>query len=118
MATVPTTLSEPIRVANLPLPPELAEMLDKHWRECRCTARERAFLEEDIKLRYHYAGHIIEATADPPGLLIHAIDLENPDEVHELTKRLRAQGYRHVFTLFPTPWAETESQIGILNSDS
>lgn len=118
MATVSPILTEPIRVANLPLPPYLAAMLDKHWRECRCTARERAFLEDDFKLRYHYAGHIIEATADPPGLLIHAIDLENPDEVHELEQRLRAQGYRHVFTLFPTPWAETVSHTGIITSDS
>lgn len=106
MATVPTTLSKPIRVANLPLPPDFAAMLDKDWRSRGYTARERAFLEEDVKLRYHYAGHSIEATADPPGLLIHAIDLENPDEIHELRERLRAQGYRGVFGLYPIPLAE------------
>jgi hypothetical protein len=118
MATVPTTLTEPIRVANLPLPPDLAAMLDRDWRSCRYTARERAMLEDDFKLRYHYAGHSIIATGDSPGLQIHAIDLEDPDEIYELKKRLSARGYRHVFSLYPTPWAETVSRIGILNSDS
>ncbi len=66
MATVPTTLSEPIRVANLSLPPDLAALLDRHWRACRFTAHERAMVEDDFKLRYHYAGHFILATADPP----------------------------------------------------
>lgn len=105
MATIPTTLTEPIRVADLLLPPALAARMGKIWNSGDYTASERAFLEDDFKLRYHYAGHIIEATADPR-LLIHAIDLENPDEVRELEERLRAQGYRNVFTLFPTPWAE------------
>jgi hypothetical protein len=118
MATIPTTLSEPIRVANLPLPPDLAEMLDKHWRSCGYTARERAAAEDKFKLDYHYAGHIIEATADPPGLLIHAIDLENPDEAHELRERLRAQGYRLILSLYPRRWYDTVSQTGILTSDS
>jgi hypothetical protein len=118
MATIPTTLTEPIRVANLPLPPDLAEMLHRHWRSCRYTAHERAALEDDFKLRYHYAGHSIEVTADPPGLLIHAIDLENPDEAYELRKRLRAQGYRLILSLYPGRWDETVSQTGILTSDS
>jgi hypothetical protein len=56
MATLPTTLSDPIRVANLPLPPDLAAQLDRHWRSCRFTASERAAVEDDVKLRYHYAG--------------------------------------------------------------
>lgn len=106
MATVSPILTEPIRVANLPLPPDLAAELEQHWRACRYTASERLFLEEDVKLRYHYAGHMIEATADLPGLLIHAIDLEDPDEVHELRECLRAQGYRYVVGLYPTPLAE------------
>lgn len=117
MATVPTTLTEPIRVADLPLPPDLAAMLDCDWRSDGYTARERAFLEEDVKLRYHYAGHSIVATADSPGLLIHAIDLENPDEAHELRERLRAQGYRLIYGLYPTPLAEPTSLINTLNSD-
>lgn len=106
MSTVPTTLTEPIRVANLPLPPELAAMLEQHWRSCGYTARERVFVEDDFKLRYHYAGHSIVATGDRRGLQIHAIDLENPEEIHELKKRLCARGYRHVFSLYPTPCAE------------
>jgi hypothetical protein len=118
MATIPTTLSEPIRVANLPLPPDLAEMLHRHWPSSRFTAHERAAIEDDFKLDYYYAGHFIIVTADPPGLQIHAIDLENPDEVDELTNRLEAQGYRHVFCLFPTRWDETVSQTGIITSDS
>ncbi len=118
MATIPRTLSEPIRVSNLPLPPDLAAMLDEHWRSRGYTARERAFLEEDVKLRYHYAGHNIKATADPPGLLIHAIDLENPDEAYELRKRLRAQGYRLIYSLYPTPLDETPDENVSLSSDS
>lgn len=118
MATVPTTLSEPIRVANLPLPPDLAAMLDKHWRSCRYTARERAMLEDDFKLSYHYAGHSIVATTDYPGLQIHAIDLENPDEVHELRKRLREQGYRNVQSLYPTRWNDPMDQFVTLNAES
>jgi hypothetical protein len=104
MATTPCTLTEPIRVADLPLPPEVAASLDKHSRTCGFTARECAMVEDDFKLRYHYAGHFIMATAGPSGLLIHAIDLENPDEVRELSDRLNAQGHRHVLCLFPTPW--------------
>jgi hypothetical protein len=118
MATLPTTLSEPIRVADLPLPPDLAAMLDDHWRSCRYTARERAALEDDFKLRYHYAGHFIVATTDHPGLQIHAIDLENPDEVHELHERLRAKGHRHVHCLFPTRWDDPMDQFVTLNAES
>ena len=118
MATVPITLTEPIRVANLPLPPDLAAMLDEDARSYAYTARERARVEEDFKLDYHYAGHFIMATADPSGLLIHAIDLENPDEVHELRERLRARGYRHIYSLYPRRWDEPMDQIDTLNSDS
>jgi DNA-binding LacI/PurR family transcriptional regulator len=118
MATVPAILSEPIRVANLPLPADLEAMLDRHWRECCYTASERAFVEEDFKLNHHYAGHFILATADSPGLQIHAIDLENPDDVDELTERLQAQGYRHVYCLFPRRWNDPLDQIVTLNSES
>lgn len=118
MATVSPILTEPIRAANLPLPPDIAAMLDKHWRECRYTARERAMLRDEFKLRFHYTGHFIVATTDPPGLQIHAIDLENADEVHELHKRLHAQGHRHVHCLFPTRWNDPMDQIVTLNSES
>jgi hypothetical protein len=116
MATTPTILSEPILVANLPLPQDLAAVLDSHWRACRFTSGERAFLEDDVKLRHHYAGHFVVATAGPPGLQIHAIDLEDPEEVDELIKRLQARGHRHVLCLFPTPWNDPNDQIITLNS--
>ena len=110
MATTPSTLSEPIRVANLPLPPDLAAQLDSHWRSCRFSRSERAFLEDDVKLRHHYAGHYVIATAGPRGLEIHAIDLEDPDEINELHKRLSAKGYRHVLSLYPTPVVDPDDQ--------
>jgi hypothetical protein len=66
MATTPTTLFEPILVANLPLPLGPAAELDSHWRTCGFTARGRAAVEEDFKLRHHYAGHFVVATAGPP----------------------------------------------------
>jgi hypothetical protein len=56
------------------------------------------------------------ATAGPRGLEIHAIDLGNPDEVHELSQRLRGQGHRHVLCLFPTPWKDPDDRIITLNS--
>jgi hypothetical protein len=117
MATIPTTLFEPIRVADLPLPPDLATMMDKIWNSGDYTARERAWLEDDFKLRYHYAGHSIVATADPR-LLIHAIDLENPDEVHEIHERLHSQGHRNVLCLFPTRWDDPMDQFVTLNAES
>jgi hypothetical protein len=115
MATVPTTLSEPILVANLPLPQDLAAVLDSHWRACRYSASERVLLEEDAKLRHHYAGHFVVATAGPPGLQIHAIDLHDPDQIRQLTQRLHAQGYRHVEHLYPIPLYSTDSEIITLN---
>jgi hypothetical protein len=111
MATIPTTLSKPIRVADLPLSPEDAALLERSFRERRYTRSERAFIEEDVKLSEHYAGHHVVATAGPRGLEIHAIDLEDPDQIHELHQRLRAQGYPHVMSLYPTPWKHTESMI-------
>ena len=104
MATIPTTLSEPILVANLPLPPDVAEDVERICRSNRLVRKERARFEQDIKLSHHYAGHFVVATAGTRGLEIHAIDLDDPDEIHELTKRLRAQGHRHVLSLYPTPW--------------
>lgn len=118
MATVPKTLTEPIRVANLPLPPDVVAMLDRHWPSGRHTARERAAVEDDFKLDYHYAGHFIIVTADPPGLQIHAIDLDNPDEVHELHERLRAQGYRHIISIYPRRWDDPMDAIVTLNAES
>jgi hypothetical protein len=115
MATIPTTLSEPILVANLPLPPDRAKEVEEICRSRSCTRRERAAVEEDLKLRYHYAGHFVMATVGAHGLQIHAIDLENPDEVYELRKQLRAQGYRHILSLFPTSWDDPNDQIITLN---
>jgi hypothetical protein len=110
-----TILSEPILVANLPLPPDVAAMIAEHHRSSRLSWREHASREEDVKLRYHYAGHYVMATASRRGLAIHAIDLEDPDEVHELRQRLTAQGYRHVLSLFPDPLTSPNSQIITLN---
>ena len=118
MATTPTILAEPIFVANLPLPADLAEEIARSCRSYGYTRSERAFVEDDAKLRHHYAGHAVVATAGPRGLEIHAIDLENPDEVHELHKRLSARGYRHVFSLFPIPLSDPNSQINTLNPES
>jgi len=111
MATIPTTLSEPILVANLPLPPEDAAELERYLRSSRFTRSERAFVEETFKLRHHYAGHFVVATAGRGGLQIHAIDLESPDEVDELTRRLQAQGHHNVLCLFPTPWNDPDVAI-------
>jgi hypothetical protein len=118
MATVPTLLTKPIRVADLPLPSDVAEEVEQICRAKRLTGRKRTDVEEDIKLRHHYAGHIVVATADLPGLQIHSIDLENPDEVHELKKRLHAQGYRYVYTLVPIPWKDWDVTIVTLNPES
>jgi hypothetical protein len=110
MATIPTTLSEPILVANLSLPPAVAEDVARTSLQYRYTRRERAAVEEDCKLRHHYAGHHVIAALGPRGLEIHAIDLDNPDEIRELESRLTAKGYRHVYSLFPTPLAEPDDQ--------
>src|SRR5438105_3142805 len=99
MATIPTILTEPILVAKLPLPPDVAEEVERICRSRRFTRRDRARLEEQVRLQHHYGGHGIVVTADPPGLQIHAIDLDNPEAYHELRERLRAQGYRHVLSL-------------------
>jgi hypothetical protein len=111
MATIPTTLSVPIRVADLPLPPDVAEEVERICRSDRLSRPERARVEEDIKLRHHYGGHYVVVTADRHGLQIHAIDLENPDEVHGLKHRLAAQGHRHILSLLPTPWHEPDDPI-------
>jgi hypothetical protein len=111
MATTPTALSEPILVSNLPLPPNVAEEVERYCRSHRFTRSERAAVEEDVKLSVHYAGRFVVATAGTQGLQIHAVDLENPDEVNELTRRLRAQGHRQVLCLFPTPWNDPDVQV-------
>jgi hypothetical protein len=118
MATTPTSLPKPILVANLPLPPDIAEEVAGICRQRRYTRSERAAVEEDLKLRHHYAGHFVLATAGPHGLQIHAIGLENPDEVNDLCKRLRAQGHRHILSLFPTSWKDPEVTIVTLNPES
>jgi hypothetical protein len=115
MATVPSILSEPILVANLPLPPEEAAELERYLRSGRFTRSERAFVEENFKLRHHYAGRFVVATAGRSGLQIHAIDLESPDEVDELTKRLQAQGHHNVLCLFPT--TRNEPDVAILTGN-
>jgi hypothetical protein len=51
----------------------------------------------------------------PPGLQIHAIDLDDPDQIRELTQRLHAQGYHHVEHLYPIPLYSTDSGIITLN---
>jgi hypothetical protein len=117
MATVPTILSEPILVANLPLPPEEAESLERWFRSRRLKRSEREFIEDDVKLDYHYSGHYIIATIGPPGparLQIHAIDLQDPDEGYELRKRLRALGYRHILSLYPRHWKDSGDHSMIL----
>jgi hypothetical protein len=103
MATISGVLSEPIRVADLPLPPDVAEEVEAI---CRTYSRRyRAVVRDDIKLRYLYAGHrVIVTTAYPPGLQIHAIDLETADEVNEVYRHLHAQGHRNVTSLYLIPW--------------
>jgi hypothetical protein len=116
MATIPTTLSEPILVADLPLPPDVAEALERYCCSRRFTRRERTAIVEDLKLRHHYVGHSVVATAGPRGLEVHAIDLEDSAENYKLRKRLRAQGYRNVLSLYPTSWTDPDDEIITLNS--
>jgi len=118
MATIPTTLSEPILVANLPLPQDVAAEAEEHCRFHGYTGSERVFIEEDFKLSHHYAGHFVVATAGPRGLEIHAIDLEDPDENYELRERLRAQGYRSILCLFPTPRDDPGVRLLTANPES
>jgi hypothetical protein len=108
MSTIPATLAEPILVAKLPLPPDVAEEVATILKER--PRRDRVAVEEDIKLRYHYAGHFVITSVGRHGLQIHAVDLENPEEIAELQKRMEAQGYRQIFCLFPTPWRHSEDQ--------
>jgi hypothetical protein len=118
MATIPTTLSDPIRVADLPLPQDVAQEVEEICRSRPYTRSERAAVEEDIKLRHHYAGHFLIATAGPQGLQIHAIDLDNPEDVKEIYDRLRSQGHRHVLSLYPAPWKDPDGTIVTLNPQS
>ena len=90
-------------------------MIAERHRSSRLSRRERARQEEEDKLSHHYAGHSVIVAGGRRGLEIHAIDLEDPDEVHEVHQRLRAQGYRHVLSLFPEPLTCPRSQIITLN---
>jgi hypothetical protein len=118
MTTLQTSLPEPILLMNLPLPKEVAEEVDQYCRSCGYTGGERAAVEEEFKLSLHYGGRFVIATTGPNGLEIHAIDLDNPDEVNELTRRLLAQGYRHVHCLFPAPWTDPGVSILTVNPQS
>jgi hypothetical protein len=112
MATVPTILSEPIQVADLPLPPDVAREVEEILRSHPYSRRERRIIKEDLIVRHHYAGHHVIVTTGPRGLQIHAIDLETPEEVREAYQRLRDQGHRNVMSLYPTPW---KSDVSIVN---
>ena len=118
MATIPTCLPEPLLLANLPLPPDEAEELERYCRSSRYTGSDRRAVEEEFKLSHFYAGHFVIATASAHGLEIHAVDLEGPDEVNELAKRLRVQGHRYVHCLFPTPRNDPHVSIVTLNPQS
>jgi hypothetical protein len=109
VSTTPTILAEPILVANLPLCPEDAHLFDVYVRSHGLSRRERASVTENFKLRCNYAGHYIIATTGPKGMQIHAIDLEDPGQVDDLTKRLRAQGYHNISHFFPDPVADSQS---------
>ncbi len=108
MATISGVLSEPIRVANLPLPPDVAAEVEAICRSLpkTYTRSERTAVRDDLKLRALYAGHRIIATTGSPGLTIHAIDLETADEVRDVYRRLRARGHRDVSSLYPTSWSD------------
>jgi hypothetical protein len=114
--TTPIIPAEPICVVDLPLPPDLAELLAESIRTSGYTRSQRRAVEEDFKLNHHYAGHYILATSGPRGLEIHAIDLEGPDQAREHTERLRAQGYRNILSLFPRSWNDPNDAIVTLNS--
>ncbi len=114
MATVPA-LSEPILVANLPLPAAVAGDLEGHLRSHRFTPSERADIADNVKLRHHYAGHHVVATAGPRGLEIHAIDLDDANQIRECKQRLAAQGFRNIFSLYPIPLDSPGDQVLTLN---
>ncbi|HKI34438.1 MAG TPA: hypothetical protein VKA46_21465 [Gemmataceae bacterium] len=110
MAITSGVLSEPIRVADLPLPPDVAEEIEAICRSRPYTRSQRAAVRDDLKLSYLYAGHYVIATTGSPGLQIHAIDLETADEVNDVYKRLCAQGHRDVISLYPTSWKDSQSR--------
>jgi hypothetical protein len=116
LPTTPIILAEPIRAADLPLPPDVAELLAESMRSSGYTRSQRRTVEEDFKLNHHYAGHYVLATSGPRGLEIHAIDLEGPDQVREHIERLRAQGYRNILSLYPRSWNDPGDAIVTLNS--
>ncbi len=112
MPTTPTRLSEPIVLADLPLPPDVAGEIETYCREHRLHGRQREDFEEEVRLSHFFSGNYVVAALGPRGLEIHAIDSEEPDGIYELRKRLRAEGNPDVISLIPLPWKDPITRVG------
>jgi hypothetical protein len=104
-------LASPILLRDKPTPPEVAVEMEHQARGCRLSRRDRSQIEEDFKLRFYFGGHSVIATPSRHGLLIHAIDLDDPDEYHALRVRLRSEGHPTVLSFYPRPWGEIAPEI-------
>ena len=104
-------LASPILLRDKPTPPEIEEAMKLQSHGRRLSRRDYASIEEDFKLQFYYGGHSIVATPTRQGLLIHAIDLHDPDANYALRVRLRSQGHVTVLGLYPRPWGEIAPQI-------
>lgn len=94
----------PFLLRDLPMPLEVTAAMahqDQHL-----SRRDRTHIEENFLLDFYFGGHSLVATPSRDGLLIHAIDLEDPDEHRALRARLRSQGHATVLSLDPWPWDE------------
>jgi hypothetical protein len=94
-----------------PTPPEVQAALERYGRHRRLRGRAWAEAEEQLKLRFYYGGQSVIATPIPQGLLVHAVELTDPDAVHALRQRLRGQGHRTVLSLYPRPWGESDPEV-------
>jgi hypothetical protein len=84
----------------------VAERIEQYCRARQLVDEARRSAEEHLRLVALFAGHSVLATPSENGLIIHAIDLDDPDEIHRQRAQLRSQGHDQVFSLYPSAWAD------------
>jgi hypothetical protein len=106
----PPRPSLPCLLAQLDTPPEVAAAVDEHCRRYGFFGRQRAFIEEELKVQFYFGGLIVLAAATRGGLEILAA---GPPGDEGLTAQLADLRRRRtdLVVLTPDPWDDTRTLI-------
>jgi len=102
----------PVLLRTLPPPDGFDDIVERHCRRYRLRRRDRATVEEQILLQYHFGGRLIPVASTPKGLMVLARSLPPPDsQARADFERLVREHISCLAYLSPPRWENSRTEL-------